>query len=126
MYRSTQTLIPLQTVVIGGYVMDEQDSDGTHYNLPHESDLNFSAILKALRGNTLPPRQHDTQHREFASCVGGCSMGQDRPLHAVTRGATRDKHGRPHASSCRCHVDDELCERSASHSAGDLAAQSLS
>jgi hypothetical protein len=49
MSRSTQTLIPLQTVVIGGYVMDEQDSDGTHYNLPRESDLNFSAILKALR-----------------------------------------------------------------------------
>ena len=49
MYRSTQTLIPLQTVVIGGYVMDEQDSDGTHYNLPRESDLNFSVVLKALR-----------------------------------------------------------------------------
>jgi hypothetical protein len=126
MSRSAQPLIPLQTAVIGGYVMDEQDSDGTHYNLPRDSDLNFSAILKALRGNTLPPRQHNAQHREFVSCVGGCSMGQDRPLHAVTRGATRDKHGRPHASSCRCHVDDELCERSASHSAGDLAAQSLS
>ena len=49
MSRSTQSLIPLQTAVIGGYVMDEQDSDGTHYNLPRESDLNFSAILKALR-----------------------------------------------------------------------------
>jgi hypothetical protein len=49
MYRSTQTLIPLQVVVIGGYVMDEQDSDGTHYNLPRESDLNFSVVLKALR-----------------------------------------------------------------------------
>ena len=49
MYRSTQTLIPLQTVVIGGYVMDEQDSDGTHYNLPREWDLNFSVVLKALR-----------------------------------------------------------------------------
>jgi hypothetical protein len=49
MSRSTQSLIPSQTAVIGGYVMDEQDSDGTHYNLPRESDLNFSAILKALR-----------------------------------------------------------------------------
>jgi hypothetical protein len=49
MSRSTQTLIPLQTVVIGGYVMDDQESDGTRYNLPHESDLNFSVILKALR-----------------------------------------------------------------------------
>lgn len=49
MSRSTQTLIPLQTVVIGGYVMDDQESDGTRYNLPHESDLNFSAVLKALR-----------------------------------------------------------------------------
>jgi hypothetical protein len=49
MYRNTQTLIPLQTVVIGGYVMDEQDSDGTHYNLPRESDLNISVVLKALR-----------------------------------------------------------------------------
>ena len=48
-YRSTQTLIPLQTVVIGGYVMDEQDSDGTRYNLPRGSDLNFSVVLKALR-----------------------------------------------------------------------------
>ncbi|HSQ20323.1 MAG TPA: hypothetical protein VLR92_08110 [Blastocatellia bacterium] len=48
MYRSTQTLIPLQTTAIDGYVMDEQDNDGTHYNLPRESDLNFSAILKAL------------------------------------------------------------------------------
>ena len=46
MYRSTQTLIPLQTAVIDGYVME--NSDGTHYNLPRESDLNFSAILKAL------------------------------------------------------------------------------
>ena len=49
MYRSSQTGIPLQTVVIGGYVMDRQDSDGTHYNLPRESDLNFGVILKALR-----------------------------------------------------------------------------
>jgi hypothetical protein len=49
MSRSAQPLIPLQTAVIGGYVMDEQDSDGTHYNLPRDSDLNFSAILKALR-----------------------------------------------------------------------------
>jgi hypothetical protein len=62
MSRSTQSLIPLQTAVIGGYVMDEQDSDGTHYNLPRESDLNFSAILKALRailclhGNTTHSR----------------------------------------------------------------------
>jgi hypothetical protein len=72
MSRSIQPLIPLQTAVIGGYVMDEQDSDGTHYNLPRDSDLNFSAILKALRGNTLPSRQHDTQHSEFVSCVGGC------------------------------------------------------
>ena len=48
-YRSTQTLIPLQTAVIGGYVMDEQDSDGTHYNLPREFDLNFSVVLKSLR-----------------------------------------------------------------------------
>jgi hypothetical protein len=86
----------------------------------------FQRNPKSPQGNTLPSRQHDTQHSEFVSCVGACSMGQDRPLHAVTRGATRDKHGRPHASSCRCHVDDELCERSASHSAGDLAAQSLS
>ena len=93
---------------------------------PRESDLNFSAIQKSPQGNTLLSRQHDTQHSEFVSCVGGCSMGQDRPLHAVTRGATRDKHARPHAPSCRCHVDDELCERSVSHSAGDLAAQSLS
>ena len=49
MSRSTQTLIPLQTAVIGGYVLDDQERDGTCYNLPHESDLNFSAILKALR-----------------------------------------------------------------------------
>ena len=49
MSRSTQTLIPLQTVVIGGYVMDQQDGDGTHYNLPREPDLNFGVILKALR-----------------------------------------------------------------------------
>ena len=49
MYRSTQALIPLQTVVIGGYVTDEQDSGGTHYNLPRESDFNFSVVLKALR-----------------------------------------------------------------------------
>ena len=49
MARSTQSLIPLQTAVIGGYIMDEQDSDGTHDDLPRESDLNFSAILKALR-----------------------------------------------------------------------------
>ena len=43
MARSTQTLIPLQTVVVGGYVMDQQDSDVTHYNLPRESDLNFAS-----------------------------------------------------------------------------------
>ena len=49
MSRSAQTLIPFQTVVIGGYIMDQQDSDGTHYNLPRESDLNFGVILKALR-----------------------------------------------------------------------------
>jgi hypothetical protein len=49
MSRSTQTLIPLQTVVIGGFVMDQQDRDGTRYNLPRVSDLNFGAILKALR-----------------------------------------------------------------------------
>ena len=49
MSRSTQTLVPLQTVVIDGYVMDQQDSDGTHYNLPRQSDLNFGVTLKALR-----------------------------------------------------------------------------
>ena len=64
MYRSTQTLIPLQTVVIGGYVMDEQDSDGTHYNLPRESDLNFSVVLKALRAILCLQgiTTHSTQH----------------------------------------------------------------
>jgi hypothetical protein len=49
MSRSTEALIPLRTIVIGGYVMDDQDSVETHYNLPRESDLNFSAILKGLR-----------------------------------------------------------------------------
>ena len=74
MYRSTQTLIPLQTVVIGGYVMDEQDSDGTHYNLPRESDLNFSVVLKALRAinfsslgqRTTPPPQRKGKTRAAA------------------------------------------------------------
>jgi hypothetical protein len=50
MSRSTQNFTPL-TVVVGGYVV-EQCSDGT-CNLPYsegrESDLDFSAILKALR-----------------------------------------------------------------------------
>ena len=64
MYRNTQTLIPLQTVVIGGYVMDEQDSDGTHYNLPRESDLNISVVLKALRAILCLQgiTTHSTQH----------------------------------------------------------------
>jgi hypothetical protein len=49
MYRSSQNFTPLPTAVIGGYVMEERDSDGTHYNLGRETDLDFSAILKALR-----------------------------------------------------------------------------
>jgi hypothetical protein len=49
MYCSTQTIIPLQTVVIGGYIMDEQESDGTHYNLPRNSNFNFNGVLKALK-----------------------------------------------------------------------------
>jgi hypothetical protein len=50
MSRSSQNFSRL-TVVVGGYVV-EQCSDGTS-NLPYsegrESDLDFSAILKALR-----------------------------------------------------------------------------
>jgi hypothetical protein len=48
MSHSTKNLTPLQIVMFDGYVMEEQDS-GTHCNLPHESNLNFSAILKALK-----------------------------------------------------------------------------
>ena len=71
MYRSTQTLIPLQTAVIGGYVMDEQDSYGTHYNLPRESELNFSVILKTLRailclqGSTTHSTASSPQNRDL-------------------------------------------------------------
>ena len=49
MSHSTQNLTPLRIVTFDGYVMEEQDSDGTHCNLPHESNLNFSTIPKALK-----------------------------------------------------------------------------
>ena len=49
MSRNTQNLTPLRTVVIDGYVIEDRLGDGTHCNLPRESDLNFSATLKALR-----------------------------------------------------------------------------
>jgi hypothetical protein len=42
--------------VVGGYVMEERDRDGTHYNLGRETDLDFSAILKALRAMLCLPR----------------------------------------------------------------------
>ena len=56
MYRSSQIFTPLPTAVIGGYVMEERDSDGTHCNLGRETDLDFSAILKALRAMLCLPR----------------------------------------------------------------------
>jgi transposase InsO family protein len=46
------------------------------------------------------------------------------PMRRIIMKRTRSWHQRK--MPFRYHVDDELCERSASHSAGDLAAQSLS
>lgn len=60
MTRSAQTVFPFQTVVVGGYVFEEQDCDETHYNLSRETDVDFGAILDALRtmlclrGSTTP------------------------------------------------------------------------
>ena len=56
MDRSTDNSTPLRTVLVGGYIMEEQDSEGTHYNLGRESDLDFSAILNALRAMLSLPR----------------------------------------------------------------------
>ena len=53
MSRSTQALIPLQTAVIGGYVMDDQESDGTRYNLPHRVRFKFQRNLESPQGNPL-------------------------------------------------------------------------
>ena len=54
--RSTENLTPTRTVAFGGYVMEERDSDGTHYNLGRETDLDFGAILEAPRTMLCLPR----------------------------------------------------------------------
>jgi hypothetical protein len=56
MYRSTENFAPLHTVSIGGYLIEERDSDGTHYNLGRESDFRFHAIIEALRTVLCLPR----------------------------------------------------------------------
>ena len=56
MYRSNQNFTPVQTVLLGGYVMEEQDSAGTHYNLGREADLDFRAIFEGLRTMLCLPR----------------------------------------------------------------------
>jgi hypothetical protein len=56
MYRSSQDFTPLRTAMVSGYVMEERDSDGMHNNLGRETDLDFSAILKALRAMLCLPR----------------------------------------------------------------------
>ena len=49
MYGSTENFAPLHTVVVGGYVIEESDSDGAHNNLGREPNFDFRAILEALR-----------------------------------------------------------------------------
>ena len=43
-----------QTAVIGGYVLDDQERDGTRYNLPHRVRFKFQRKPESPQGNTLP------------------------------------------------------------------------
>ena len=56
MYRTTDNFTLLHTVLVGGYVIEERGSDGTHYNLGRDSNCHFCAILEALRTALCLPR----------------------------------------------------------------------
>ena len=49
MYDTTQSIHPMQTMFVGGYIPEQHDDDRHPALLPREK-VDFIAILKSLRG----------------------------------------------------------------------------